>query len=215
VAATARIVPWMEHVDTARTRRMVRSFSGAPVEPSVLDSLLDLAARAPAAGNADGRAFVVLSGPDETKGFWDATTDPEWRETSRRWTGMKRAPVVVVVLVSPAGYMARYAEHDKASSGLGPDGGDAAWPVPYWFFDAGAAVMALLLGATDCGLGACFLGNFRGEERLLESLGVEPNWRYAGAVLIGEPGGSDPPSSSAKRGRTAFSEVVRRGSWGG
>jgi nitroreductase len=193
---------------------MVRSFSDAPLSQEVVDSLLELAVRAPSAGNAAGREFVVLEGP-ETRRYWDSTTTAEWRATSRRWRGLERAPVVVVVIVSPDSYMQRYDAPDKATSGLGSGAGEDAWPVPYWFFDAGASVMALLLGATDAGLGACFLGNFRGEEQLLDTLGVDGPWRFAGAVLIGMPDGDDPPSESISRGRPPTSEIIHRGRWNG
>jgi nitroreductase len=152
----------------------------------------------------------VLEG-SQTAVYWDATTTPGWREKSRRWPGLSRAPVVIVVLVSPDRYMERYARPDKADSGLGPQAGVGAWPVPYWYVDAGASVMSLLLGAVDAGLGACFLGNFRGEAELLDALGVRGSWRSAGAVLIGEPGGSDPPSASL--GRPPRSQIVHYGTW--
>ena len=63
----------MELRSAIETRRMVRSFSGAPVRPEIVDGLLDLAVRAPSAGNAAGREFVVLEGA-ETARYWDATT---------------------------------------------------------------------------------------------------------------------------------------------
>jgi nitroreductase len=203
----------MELEAASRSRRMTRSFSGTPLDPAVLDSLLELALRAPAAGNVDGRRFVVLAGPQETRLYWHAVTTPVWRERSRRWPGMSRAPVVVVFLVSPSKYMKRYAEADKEHSGLGPENGESAWPVPYWYFDAGASVMGMLLGAAGAGIGACFLGNFRGEKVLLEALGIEDPWRLAGAVLLGEPGGEDPRSTSLDRDRPTLQTVVHRGRW--
>jgi nitroreductase len=109
--------------------------------------------------------------------------------------------------------MQRYERPDKAASGLGRERGEEAWPVPYWYVDAGASAMALLLGAADAGLGACFLGNFRGEGELLDALGVDDPWHSAGAVLIGEPGGSDPPSKSLSLGRPPRSELVHYGTW--
>ena len=202
----------MELKAASGARRMVRSFSASPLDPGAVDSLLDLAVRAPAAGNTDGRAFVVLEGPDQTARYWQAATTADWRKRSRRFAGLARAPVVVVVVVSPDRYMARYAEPDKASSGLGPEAGQGAWPVPYWFFDAGASVMAMLLGACDAGIGACLMGNFRQEAELLEALGVDPSWRLAGAVVLGEPQGEDPPSQSLARPKTL--RTVHRGSWG-
>jgi nitroreductase len=126
--------------------------------------------------------------------------------------------MVVVVLADPDAYVVRYGQPEKAASGLGPvvsgGGGTDAWPVPYWYVDAGFAVLSLLLGAVDAGLGACFLGNFRGEEALFTSLDVPPGWRYVGAVLIGEPGGEDPPSRSLSRGQRRVDNAVHYDRWG-
>ena len=46
--------------EAVRRRRMVRAFTEDPVDPAVVDGLIDLARRAPAAGNTQGSAFVVL-----------------------------------------------------------------------------------------------------------------------------------------------------------
>ena len=54
-------------------RRMVRAFDRRPVPPELVDELIDLARRAPAAGNtAEARAFLVLEG-GETARYWDVT----------------------------------------------------------------------------------------------------------------------------------------------
>lgn len=199
----------MELTDVIRRRRMVRAFTGRPVEPAVLDRLLAQACRAPSAGNTGGWDLVVLQG-DQIATFWDCTTTDDWRGRSRRWPGLAVAPVVVVVVCDPAAYAARYRLPDKAGSGLGDE---RAWPVPYWFVDAGMAAMSLLLGATDARLGACFLGNFRGETALLQALGVPLGRRYVGAVVLGEPAEHDPPSASLARGRRHLEQVVHRGRW--
>lgn len=192
----------------------MRAFSEASVDPATVDGILELAHRSPSAGNSDGLGFVVLDAPEATAVYWEKTTTPDWRETARRFPAMSKAPVVIVVVVDPSRYTDRYDEADKEASGLGTSSGGAeSWPIPYWIFDAGAAVMSVLLGATDAGLGACFLGNFRGEELLLEALGVPNSFRFAGAVLLGHPDGPDPTSKSVLRGRRPITDVVRRGSW--
>lgn len=220
----------MDLEDVVRNRRMVRSFSGAPVPEDVLAEILASAPRAPSAGNTDGCALVVLRGPRETTVLWESTTTESWRQRARRWPGLSRAPVAVVVLTSPGRYVDRYSEPDKMGAGLGRDGARAsgspppslvgprsdptnAWPVPYWFVDAGQMVMGILLGAVDHGLGACFLGNFRGEAALLDRLGVPSQWRYVGTVLLGEPGGDDPPSASLSRPRRSVERMVHYGRW--
>jgi nitroreductase len=73
--------------------------------------------------------------------------------------------------------------------------------------------MTLLLGAAAEGLGAAFLGNFRGEDALRSALGVPVGMRWLGAILLGEAATPDPPSSSVARGRRPFDEVVHRGRW--
>ncbi|MHB8592922.1 MAG: nitroreductase family protein [Acidimicrobiales bacterium] len=201
----------MELADVIRRRRMVRSFSGVTPARRDIEQVLELALRAPTAGNTLGWDAVVLEGPEQTSCFWDATTTGEWRSSSRRWAGLKLAPVAVAVFANPNAYLQRYAEADKASSGLGSDSG--AWPVPFWFFDAGLAVLLLLLAAADTGLGACFLGNFRGEDRLRQILGVPDDRRYVGAVLIGAPGDEAPRSASLRRPVRRPVDAFHRGRW--
>lgn len=200
----------MELTAAVRRRRMVRSFDGRPVPAAEVDRLVDLARRAPSAGHTQACAFVVLEGADTAR-LWDVTLPAE-RRASFRWPGLLAAPVVIVPLVSPPAYVARYAEHDKAATGLGA--GEAAWPVPYWWVDAGMAVHGLLLAAVDAGLGALFYGLFDHEEAALAALGVPAGWRAVGAVAVGWP---DPegevPGRSADRSRPPLAEVIHRGGW--
>ncbi len=188
---------------------MTRNFTGEPLDPAVVDDLVALALRAPSAGNTRGREFVVLEGPDQTARYWGATTDADWRARSRRFAGLSRAPVVVLVFSDPVAYAERYREPDKAR----PDGAEVEWVVPYWHVDAAFAVQTLLLAAADQGVGAAFLGNFRGEDALAGALGVPDGWRWLGAVLLGRPASPDPPSSSAARPRCTLDEAVHRGHW--
>jgi nitroreductase len=192
-----------------RARRMVRAFAARPVERDLVDELIDLARRAPSAGNTQPWAFVVLEGA-ETARLWDVTLPPA-RRSAFRWQRLLDAPVVVVPLVAPGAYSARYAEPDKASTGLGA--GEDAWPVPYWWVDGGMAVHGLLLAATDAGLGALFFGLFEHEGAALAALGVPEGWRALGAVALGWPAGDGEPGRSAGRPRPDLPSVIHRGGW--
>lgn len=199
----------MELGDAVRRRRMVRAFTDQPVDAGVVDELVDLARRAPSAGNSQGCAFVVLSGAEETARYWDVTLPVE-RRASFRWPGLVAARVLVVCLVRPGAWVERYAEPDKARTGLGE--GSEVWPVPYWWVDAGMAVEHLLLGAVDAGLGACFFGVFDHEAAVLAALGVPEGWRAVGTVALGHPA-PDEPGRSAARPRPPLDEVLHRGGW--
>jgi nitroreductase len=190
-------------------RHMTRAFTAQPLDDGVVDELLSLALRAPSAGNTQGREFVVLEGAAQTDRYWQATTDEAWRTGSRRYAGLSRAPVIVLVFADPPAYVDRYREPDKRQD----DGEDVEWIVPFWFVDAAFATMHLLLGAADQGIGAAFLGNFRGEDALRASLGIPDRLRWLGAVLIGEQAQPDPPSSSSARPRRTLDDSVHRGAW--
>jgi nitroreductase len=202
----------MELHEAIARRAMVRSFSSDPLDPALVDRLLDAALRSPTAGNASGTAWVVLEGAAHTTVYFDTTTDNAWRAAHPEWSaGLRRAPVVLLAYASPEAYVARYAEEDKARSGLGA--GPEAWAVPYWYGDAAMGVMTVLLAAVDAGLGACFLGAFRGSATLSERLGVPAHWHLYGAVVLGRPDEGDHRSASLDRPRPPRDERVHHGRW--
>ncbi|HWJ97869.1 MAG TPA: nitroreductase family protein [Acidimicrobiales bacterium] len=195
--------------DVIRGRRMVRSFTGEAVPADLLDALCDLARRAPSAGNSQGLDLLVLRGPAEVGAYWDVTL-PSPRRAGFRWPGLVAAPALVLVVTDPAAYVARYGEDDKASTGLGT--GADAWPVPYWWVDAGAAIEHLLLGAVDAGLGACLFGLFGHEQAVADAFGVPPGRRIVGTIALGRPA-PDEPGRSARRPRRGLDDVIHRGCW--
>lgn len=197
---------------------MTRAFDARPIEPGILDELVGLASRAPSAGKSQGWHLVVLEGAD-TETFWDATL-PAVKRDSFRWQRLLSAPVIALPLADAKAYVDRYAEPDKAQTGLGASTG--AWPVPYWTIDASMAVMTLLLAAEDVGLGALFFGVFRGERDLRQRLGIPNAHELLGAVALGypaDPTGELGPASSSGPGRSAGRErrrpaqIIHRGRW--
>jgi nitroreductase len=196
------------------SRRMCRDFEDAPVDDSILEPVLRAAFRAPSAGNTVALDLVVLRGSDVGR-YWDITlpdTGPHGARAVFRWPGLLRAPVLVVPVVEPGAYVARYAEADKAASGLGASADD--WPVPYWWVDAGAAMMGLLLAAEECGLGALLFGQFGHEPAVSAAFGVPADRRAAGTVALGWPApGGRARSASARRGRPDPDGRIHPGRW--
>ena len=186
---------------------MVRAFTGEPVDASVIETLLDLARRAPSAGNTQPWDLLVLRGAAVDR-YWDVTLGG--RREGFRWQGLLDAPVLVVVYVRPDAYAERYGEPDKAGTGLGA--GTDAWSVPYWWVDGGALVQNLLLGATSAGLGACFFGQFEHEAAVRDVFGVPEDRRAVGTVALGHPAPAE-PGRSARRARPPLDEVVHRDRW--
>ncbi len=190
-----------------RRRAMTRAFSAEPLAPETLDRILDLARRGPSAGNTMALEFLVLSGAEQTQRYWATTlSDPD----ELPWPELPAAPVLVTLWVRPQAYPERYAEPDKARTGLGE--GLGAWPVPYWWVDGGAAVMTMLLAAESEGLGALFFSMFDHEPAVREAFGVPDDRRCVGVVALGRRV-PHRRSRSAGRPRPDLAEIVHYGAW--
>ncbi|MEZ5380921.1 MAG: nitroreductase family protein [Microthrixaceae bacterium] len=204
-----------------KSRRMCRDFLPDPLAAGTVDGLLDLARRAPSAGFTQGLAFVTLErpsaggggdgAPDPVAAYWDLTL-PAPRRSEFAWPGLLAAPALVTLWVRPQAWVERYARADKTRAQLG--GGEEAWPVPYWWVDAGAVVQNLLLLAEADELGALFFGMFEHEPAVAAHLAVPAGWRGVGTVALGRPApGGRRPSRSARAGRPPLAEQRHRGRW--
>lgn len=200
----------MELSEALAGRRSCRSYRTDAVPPQVLDDVLAAARRVPTAGNTWAIDLIVLEGPDTAR-YWDVTLPAGPRRDRFGWPGLLRAPVLVLPVVDPSAYVRRYAEPDKASTGLGSH--ESAWPVPYWWVDAGGAVTAMLLAATAAGLGSLLFGLFGHEAAVTAELAIPGDRRIVGAVALGWPDDGDRPSASAARTRPAPGDFIRRGGW--
>ena len=185
---------------------MVRRYDpDAPVAAAALDRILDAGLRVPSAGFTQGVSLLVLAGAEVAR-YWDVTTDPE--TSPDRWlTGMRTAPVLVLVWTEPDAYLDRYAEPDKGWTDRDP----ARWTAPYWHVDAGMTVLAMLYAAVDEELGACFFGAPPERIDAIRSAHrVPPNQELVGVVSLGVP--ADVPRRSRRERRSA-DELVHRGLW--
>ena len=189
---------------------MTRAFLPDPVPHKLLAAVVDAGRRAPSAGNSQGVAFVVLEGPEQTARYWD-TTLPD--RGSFGFPGLLDAPALVLVLAHAQTYVDRYAEPDKASTGLG-EGADR-WPVAYWTVDAAFAAMLIQLAAIDSRLGVLFFGPFEHEEHVLRVLGVPDGYEAIGTIAVGWPDATRDAraGTSAQRPRRETADVVHWGGW--
>jgi nitroreductase len=197
--------------DVVRRRRMVRSFTDEPVDPEIVERILDTARRGPSAGYSQGVEFVVVTDPATRAAI--AAPGQEILARSGHQPFVGQAPVHIAICVSPEIYRARYREPDKQKvvSDLAED---KLWETPYWHTDGGAALMLLLLAAVDEGIAAAFVG---GEQRYCrEVLGIPEEYIPIGVALLGHeaPDAREYGDVSAtRRPRRPLSETVHRERW--
>ena len=192
---------------------MTRAFRPQSLAPEAVDGILDAARRAPSAGFTQGVDLLVLEGPTETARFWDVSLPAGERRDAFWWPALLEAPLLVIPVCEPDAYVRRYAEPDKAATGLGAS--REAWPVAYWTVDAAFAAMALQYAAIDAGLGVLFFGIPGAWAPVLDALGAPAGYEAIGAVAIGLPAdeATAPSGSPTRRPRRLPTDVVHRGGW--
>lgn len=192
---------------------MTRAFLADAIEDASLGRILDAGRRTPTAGFTQGVDLLVLEGADETARFWDASLPEGEQRDGFAWPGLLRAAVLVIPLCEPAAYVRRYAERDKASTGLGE--GRERWSVPYWTVDAAFAAMAMQYAAIDEGLGVLFFGLPDRWPLVLGALGVPAGFEAIGALAIGhcDPVAGTSTGSPRRRPRRDPGSIVHRGGW--
>jgi FMN reductase [NAD(P)H] len=192
---------------------MVRHYVDEPVPLDVLERILASVRRAPSAGFSQGQRLVVVTEPERRRAIADLfEEETSVAEGYEPW--LSSAPVHVAVCTREADYHERYTKEDKLIEGREID-----WPVPFWFVDAGAAIMGLLMAAIDEGLASGFLSvpgvreaEFR---RLLE---LPDDIAVVGIATLGRAA-PDPrwsaATSRATQPRRRRSQVVHWERWNG
>ncbi len=197
----------MEFAEVLRRRKMVRSYTDEPVPRQTIARIVERARKAPTAGFSQGLRFVVVTEAEGRQAVARAGGE-DWYTERAMPAWLSQAPVQVVVCVREDDYHERYRRADK----LREDGTEIDWPVPWWFADAGKAIMLLLLCAIDEGLGAGMFG-FHDASACSAALGVPDDVTPVAAVTIGHPGPEAVRGSRSRFPWKPLEEVVRWEHW--
>jgi nitroreductase len=174
-------VPSMETWDAITSRRNVRSFTDRSVTDADLDRILEAGRRSPSASNRQKWDFVVV------------TDRQQLDELGTVWQGAGHVPgsAAAIVFVLPEPEAERYRLMDQ--------------------YDLGQATMAMMLAATDLGIGTghSAVGD---QDAIRRILGL-PGDRHAPYMLaLGYP--ADRPLAPIRNpDRRPFEGVVHRGRW--
>lgn len=199
----------MDLRDILRRRRMVRHYTGEAIPRETLERIVATVRRAPSAGFSQGQRLLVVDDPGllaDLAALSGGPDDPELEP----W--FPSAPAHVFVLTRERDYHDRYRSEDKLQ-----DGKEIEWPVPFWYVDAGATLMLVLLTAVDEGLSAGVYGVPVEQDPAFRALlGIPEDLHIVAGVTIGrgapDPGWSGKTSRATQR-RRSLDELVRWNSW--
>jgi nitroreductase len=97
----------MEFRDTVLKRRMVRNFADKPVEPAIIDRILELTRHAPSAGFTQGQSFILVTRPELRKAIAATCEEKEYVQSGFA-PFISKAPVLLIPCTSEAAYHRRY-----------------------------------------------------------------------------------------------------------
>jgi nitroreductase len=171
----------METWDAITSRRNVREFANRPIDPSALDQILEAGRRAPSARNQQFWDFVVV------------TDRAQLQELSTVWQGAGHVAnsAVTIALVIPTI--------------------DDRRPRETVIYDLGQATMAIMIAATDLGVGTGH-SSVGDQAKARKILGVPEDRVVKYLIDLGYP--ADRPLKPIKKpNRRPFDEVVHEGRW--
>jgi nitroreductase len=171
----------MQTWDAIRARRNVREYADRPLSDADLDQILEAGRLAPSASNRQHWDFVL-------------STDPvQLTELGTVWQGARHIPgaKAAIVLVVP--------EPEDARTDLVDQ------------YDLGQATYAILLAATDLGIGTGH-SSIGERDRTREIFGIPATHQPAYIIGLGYPA-DRPLTPLTKPARRPFEDVVHRGQW--
>ena len=187
----------MEFKELLPRRRMVRHYRPESVPLQVVQRIVETVRRAPSAGYSQGQRLLVITEEGRRAEIARILGAAGWTAPDGREPWLESAPVHVLVCTREDDYHERYLQPDKLAGAEEID-----WPVPFWFVDAGAALMLLLLAAIDEGLAAGLSGVPRdAAEELSASFGIPEDVTIVALVTIGRAA-PDPGWSAVTSRRT-------------
>ena len=202
----------MDFQELLPKRRMVRHYEQQPVSRDAVERIVRSVRRAPSAGYSQGQRVLVVTGAESRSEIARIMRESGWTTPDGREPWLESAPVHVLVCTREDDYHERYRQEDKLV-----DGDEIEWPVPFWFVDAGAALMMLLLAALDEGLAAGLTGvEGSAADAIRGRFGIPEDVAIVALVTIGVPA-PDPGWSAVTSRRTkprrAESDTIRWERW--
>ena len=164
-------------------RKIVRNYIETNKEFPELKKVIDYAIKIPTAGFSRGIEFLHISKKENINKLAKLANEESYVQKGfNKW--ISNSLSIYLILINEKAYNDRYSEKDKKNSTQSYE-----WIVPYWYVDAGAAMMNCMLLIEEIGLKSGFLGSHNMKSAEIKSLiKIPESYQLLGFVTAGIEG---------------------------
>ena len=164
-------------------RKVVRNYKKIEVDREKLKNISKFSIKIPTAGFSRGIEILQVTNQQSISSIAECFNELEYIKKGKpKW--ISNSICLFFILLNENAYHQRYDSLDKVKSVSSKD-----WDIPYWYVDAGAAMMNCMLLIDETGLKSGFLGSHNMEVLEIKSLlNIPKNIEILGFVTAGVEG---------------------------
>ena len=161
-------------------RKVVRSYQKATVDKNNLENIAKYAIKIPTAGFSRGIEILNTFDIEKIKIISEVFNENYFKKNNQSpW--ISNSLGLFFLLINEDAYHKRYSSSDKKNAVNSKE-----WDIPYWYVDAGAALMNCLLLIEEQGFASGFMGLHNIERKKIHDLFKIPSdYQIVGMVTAG------------------------------
>ena len=161
-------------------RKVVRSYQKATVDKNNLENIAKYAIKIPTAGFSRGIEILNTFDIEKIKIVSKIFNENYFKKNNQSpW--ISNSLGLFFLLINEDAYHKRYSSSDKKNAVNSKE-----WDIPYWYVDAGAALMNCLLLIEEQGFASGFMGLHNIERKKIHDLfKIPPDYQIVGMVTAG------------------------------
>ena len=188
-----------------KKRKIVRNYIQTNKKYPNLKKVADYAIKIPTAGFARGIEIINVSSKENIEKLAKLSNEESYVEKGfDKW--ISNSLSIFVILVNESAYHERYAAMDKESAT-----NSSNWDIPYWYVDAGAAMMNCMLLIEEMNLKSGFMGSHNMKIDGIKSLlQIEESYKILGFVTAGVEGNVNTKKKDTRKKKLTHDEYFEK-----
>jgi nitroreductase len=188
-----------------KNRKIVRNYIDSNQIYPELKKISEYTIKIPTAGFSRGIEIIHISEKQNIKTMAKYSNEELYvAKGFEKW--LSKSISLFLIIINEEAYHKRYTEIDKNSSTNSKD-----WPTPYWYVDAGAAMMNCMLLIEETGLKSGFLGSHNMDIKNIKNhLSIPDEYLLLGFVTAGIEKVNNNKNKETKRKKIIHNEYFSK-----